>query len=135
MKTRRRQGLATTEIAICLPIIIILMLAVVETCTVIFLKESVTLSAYEGSRAGIRKQGTNANATTKVTEFLTGRGISFDPDFLTISSPGFDDAAEMQHVTVTVRVPCEGNTYAGWIFSGRYVGASVTMRKEFENLE
>ena len=133
MKKRRRKGIATTEVAICLPIIIFLMLAVIETCTVIFLKESVTLSAYEGARAGIRKQGTNSDCTDKVSAFLDSRGITYESDYLDISSPGFNSAAEMQHVTVTVRVPCEGNTYTGWIFSGRYVGASVTMRKEFAN--
>lgn len=132
-KSPGRKGLATTEIAICLPIIIVLMLAIVETCTVIFLKEAITISAYEGARVGIRKQGTNSDCTSKVTEFLDARGIQYESDFLTISSPSFNTATEMEHVTVTVRVPCEGNTYTGWIFSGRYVGASVTMRKEFAN--
>lgn len=133
-KARQRKGIATSEIAICLPIIIFLTLGVLETCTVIFLKESITLSAYEGARVGIRKQGTDAFVTAKVTEFLDSRGIVYDSDFITISDPGFDDADDLEHVTVTVTVPCAGNTYTGWMFSGRFVSASVTMRKEFSNL-
>ena len=130
-----RQGIATTELALCLPIVIALMLGVIETCTVIFLKETVTLSAYEGSRAGIQKDGTDQEAVDAVTSFLDSRGIEYDEDNISISSPSFDDAEAMEHVTVTVTVPCEGNTYSGWIFTGRSVSASVTMRKEYQNSE
>ncbi|MEE2641388.1 MAG: TadE family protein [Planctomycetota bacterium] len=133
-KSVRRRGIATSELAICLPIIILLTLGVLETCTVIFLKESITIGAYEGARVGIRKQGTNATATLRVTEFLDSRGIVYDSDFVSFSEPGFDDADDLEHVTVTVVVPCQGNTYTGWIFTGRSVSASVTMRKEFSNL-
>lgn len=129
-----RRGIATSELALCLPIIIVLTLGVLETCTVIFLKESITIGAYEGARVGIRKQGTDSQVTAKIQEFLDSRGIVYDSDFLTISDPGFDSASDLEHVTVTVTVPCDGNTYTGWIFSGRYVSASVTMRKEYANL-
>lgn len=135
MSTRQRHGVATTEMAFCLPIIIFLMLGVIETCTVIFLKESVALSAYEGARVGIRKQGTNAEATARVQEFLDSRGVTYTSNFLTISSPGYDNADDLDLVTLTVVVPCQGNTYTGWIFGGRSVSASVTMRKDFANTE
>lgn len=132
--SNRREGIATSEMAICLPILILLTLATLETCTVIFLKETITIGAYEGARVGIRKQGTDAQVAAKVASFLESRGISFDSDFIEMSSPGFDNAADLENITVTVNVPCDGNTYSGWIFTGRNVSASVTMRKEFSNL-
>lgn len=133
-RKENRDGIATSELAICLPILILLTLAVLETCTVIFLKETITISAYEGARVGIRKQGTDAQVSAKVITFLESRGIIFESDFIEISDPGFDRARELQNITVTVNVPCNGNTYSGWIFSGRFISASVTMRKEFANL-
>lgn len=133
-RKENRDGIATSELAICLPILILLTLAVLETCTVIFLKETITISAYEGARVGIRKQGTDAQVSAKVITFLESRGIIFESDFIDISDPGFDRARELQNITVTVNVPCNGNTYSGWIFSGRFISASVTMRKEFANL-
>ncbi|MEC9094474.1 MAG: TadE/TadG family type IV pilus assembly protein [Planctomycetota bacterium] len=131
---KKRQGIATTELAVCLPILILLTLGILETCTVIFLKESITIAAYEGARVGIRKQGTNAMVAQTIKEFLDARQISYESDFLRISDPGFDHADELEHVTVRLKVPCQGNTYTGWIFSSRAVSASVTMRKEFSNL-
>jgi len=133
-RKENRDGIATSELAICLPILILLTLAVLETCTVIFLKETITISAYEGARVGIRKQGTDAQVAAKVQTFLESRGIIFESDFVEISDPGFDQASDLQNITVTVNVPCDGNTYSGWIFSGRFISASVTMRKEFANL-
>ncbi len=133
-RKENRDGIATSEVAICLPILILLTLAVLETCTVIFLKETITISAYEGARVGIRKQGTDAQVAAKVQTFLESRGIIFESDFVEISDPGFDQASDLQNITVTVNVPCDGNTYSGWIFSGRFISASVTMRKEFANL-
>jgi hypothetical protein len=133
-RKENRDGIATSELAICLPILILLTLAVLETCTVIFLKETITISAYEGARVGIRKQGTDAQVAAKVQTFLESRGIIFESDFVEISDPGFDQASDLQNITVTVNVPCDGNTYSGWIFFGRFISASVTMRKEFANL-
>ncbi len=133
-RKENRDGIATSELAICLPILILLTLAVLETCTVIFLKETITISAYEGARVGIRKQGTDAQVAAKVQTFLESRGIIFESDFVEISDPGFDQASDLQNITVTVNVPCDGNTYSGWIFSERFISASVTMRKEFANL-
>lgn len=134
IQRRKRDGIATSEMALILPIIVLLTLAVLETCTVIFVKEALTISAYEGARVGIRKQGTNAQAIASVTDFLDNRGISYEADFVEISDPSFDSADSLEHVTITVYVPCDGNTYTGWIFTGRYMSASVTMRKEFANL-
>lgn len=131
--TATKRGIATSELAFCLPIIVVLTLGVLETCTVIFLKESITIGAYEGARVGIRKQGTDAMVSQKVSDFLDSRGVTYESDFLEISDPGFNDAEALEHVTVTVNVPCDGNTFTGWIFTGRYISASVTMRKEFQN--
>ena len=80
-RKENRDGIATSELAICLPILILLTLAVLETCTVIFLKETITISAYEGARVGIRKQGTDAQVAAKVQTFLESRGIIFESIF------------------------------------------------------
>ncbi|MEM9660354.1 MAG: TadE/TadG family type IV pilus assembly protein, partial [Planctomycetota bacterium] len=37
-----RCGLAVTELAVCLPVVVLLVLAMIEACTMIFLKQSLT---------------------------------------------------------------------------------------------
>ena len=128
----KREGVATTECALALPVIIAFTLFTIEVCSVIFLKEAVTIAAYEGARVGIQRNGADATVEFRVREFLDQRGIVYgNPVF--IEDPGFDDANEMEHVRTVVTVPVAGNLPFGWFFTGTEVSASVTMRKEFRN--
>ena len=130
-----RQGAAAVECLVCLPIIIAISFATIDLCTAMFVKESLTIAAYEGARVGIQRNGTDASVTAKIQEVLEGRGIAYATDSISFSTPGFSDAATLQHVTVTVSVPCSGNlVISGGLFTGRDLEASVTMRKEFSNL-
>ena len=53
----RRRGVAASELAVCLPVIVLLVLAMIEACTMIFLKQSLTVAAYEGVRTAIEPNG------------------------------------------------------------------------------
>lgn len=133
---RRRRGVATVEVAVCLPVLLTFTLATIDLCSLLFLKESVTIAAYEGARQGVGRGRTNAHAIARVQEFLDERGIVYDGNVVTIGSPGFDDAGTLENVTVTVTVPASGNLIApAGFYGGLSVSASVTMRKEYENLE
>lgn len=131
-KHLKRDGVAATEFALMMPIMFAFLLFTVEMCTIMFLKEAVTLAAYEGARVGIQRGGTDASVQFRVEEFLTQRGIDFS-DPVNIQDPGFDDAEELEHVTTTVSVPAAGNLPFGWFFAGMEISANVTMRKEFTN--
>ena len=134
-RPRRRRGIATVECALCLPLLIVLTLGTIEVCSAMFLKEAVTIAAYEGARVGIQRRGTNDNVERRIHDFLDERGIVYSENSIQISEPSFDDAQELQHVTTTVTVPCESNTFTGWVLAGRTISASVTLRKEFTNPE
>lgn len=127
----KRHGIATTELALCLPVIFAVTFGVIETTTAIHLKETATLAAYEAARVGVRKSGTNEQARTKATEFLDSRSIQYDNNTIQISDPGFDTAGELEHVSVTVSIPCRGNTITSVLFGDTRMTAVVTMRKEY----
>ena len=133
--TKRRSGIATTELAICLPVILVITFGVIETTTAIHLKETATIAAYEGARVGVRKHGTNDAAREKIISFLDSRNVTYDSNVIQISDPGFDTAGELEHVTVTVEIPCQGNTIVGLLFADERMSAVVTMRKEYANEE
>lgn len=132
-KHGQRSGIAVTECALCVPLIIMFTLFCIEVCTVLFLKETVTLAAYEGSRIGIQRGGTDDNVVNRITGLLDERGVNYSSNAIKISNPSFDDAKALEHVTVTVTVPVNGNLFSGWVFDGRELDASVTMRKEYPN--
>lgn len=110
-------------------------IATMDICSALFLRETVTLAAYEGARSGVSRSKTNADARNRIVEFLTERGVQFEgDDAVVFSSPGFDDANTLDNVTVTVTIPSQPNLIMPTqLFFGRSISASVTMRKEFEN--
>ena len=48
-----RRAAAAAELAICLPLIVFLLLASLEACSMIFLDHSLTITSYEGVRVAI----------------------------------------------------------------------------------
>ena len=136
-RRQRRSGVATIEFAVVLPALLALTLGTMDLCSVMFLKESAVLAAYEGARRGVGRGHTNSDVVNRVEEFLGERNITFNSgDAVTISSPGFGSAETLENVTVTVSIPTQGNLLIpSSLFGEMDISASVTMRKEYRNLE
>jgi len=134
LKRTNRRGTATVEFAVCLPVLVALFIGVNETCSAIFLKQQVTVAAYEGARVGIQRQSTDELVEQRILEILDERGITYNAEtVVNISTPGFGQAAALEHVTTTVTVPIAGNSLTGGVFSNQNISASVVLRKEFQN--
>jgi Flp pilus assembly protein TadG len=133
----KRSGVAAIEFAMVLPVLLILTIGTMDLCSLMFLKESVVLAAYEGARQGVGRGRTNADATARITEFLDERNITHNgAGSVVISGGGFEGAETLEAVTVTVTVPTDGNLLIpSDLFGGMTVSADVTMVKEYENLD
>lgn len=135
-RSGRRRGVATVEVAICLPVLLFFTLATMDLCSLLFLKETATIAAYEAARQGVGRGRTNASALARAQEFLDDRGVAYSPDAIVIEGPGFDDADTLENVTVNVTLPCDGNLIApGGMYRGLTVTGRVTMRKEYANVD
>jgi len=131
-----RRGVATIEFALCLPVLLFLTLGTIDLCSMLFLKESVKLAAYEGARRGVGRGRTNEDVISRIQEFLDERNIAYDGTPVTFSDPDFTDAGTLENVTTTVTVPCAGNLLMpSALFDHLTLSAEVTMRKEYENLD
>jgi Flp pilus assembly protein TadG len=128
---------AAVEFAIVAPVLMALTIGTIDLCSMLFLKETAVLAAYEGARIGVPRDRTNDMVRQRVMQFLDERGVQYTgPDVVTFSSPGFDSAETLQHVTVNVQIPAEGNLLiASQVFGDLMINASVTMRKEYKNLD
>ncbi|TWT80906.1 TadE-like protein [Planctomycetes bacterium CA13] len=135
-KRRIRNAVAAVELAICLPVLILLTLGTLDVCSMLFLRETITIAAYEGARQGVGRGHTDADATDCVMEFLDQRNVQYDgSNLVTISTPGFTDAETLENVTVTVTVPVTENLLIpAYLFGDMTMSADVTMRKEYTNL-
>lgn len=133
-----RRGVAAVEFAIMLPVLIVLMIGTIEFCQLIYLREKALLAAHEGARVAIKRSATTALAREAVTDYLALRRVDIsamaeeDIQF----SPTPETAAKLAPITVSVTIPCQGNTLLsgstrGVITSVSEITSSVVMYKEY----
>ncbi|QDT58345.1 TadE-like protein [Stieleria bergensis] len=129
-----RKGVATVELAFCVPLLLVFTMATLDLCSLFFLKETITLAAYEGARAGVARGRTDEDVINRIYQVLDERNVSYDAGSVALSSPGFTDAEQLQHVTVRVTLSTEGNLLVPWgRFTKDTLSADCTMRKEYRN--
>ena len=126
----RRRGAAAAELAVCLPLIILLVLATIEACTMIYLKQSLTVAAYEGARTALTPGATSADVTTQATQVLTDRDVQGGSVALTPLV--FETAATGSYLRVQATAPCDMNGGLGsWFYQGKSLTGTVEVMKEF----
>ena len=126
---RTRRGVAAAELAVCLPVVVLLVLATIESCSALFLKQSLTVAAYEGVRTAIEKGTTTANVQTRCDQILADRRIqgakvTINPANKAVMKPG-------DFIDVTVSAPCNSNSpVPTTFFRGRTLTAKASMMIE-----
>ena len=126
---RRRSGLAVVEMAICLPVVVMLVFGTIEACSMIFLQQSLTAAAYEGTSAGTKCNGSTNTATTRCQQVLDAHRVASAT--IELSPPTLESASQGSPVTVTVSASCGANGLLPLRFYvGRTLTAHCTMTKE-----
>ncbi len=126
---QRRHGVAVVELAVCLPVLVLILLATIEACVMLQLQQNVAITAYEGTRIGILP-GSNASAVQLQCEMLlddrniTNYTITMDP-------PDPATLNEGDLFTVTVEADCVANSVVGAaFFENKTISESVVMKAE-----
>ncbi|MBX3445050.1 MAG: pilus assembly protein [Planctomyces sp.] len=127
-KSRRdsRRGLAVVELAISLPLLLMLTFATIEASNAIYLKQSLTLAAYEAARTATGPGGTEDDGQLRADEILGARNIrnssvSFSPR-LTANLP------TGTAITITVSAPSNSNSVGPqWHIRNSTIRAQVVM--------
>ena len=124
---RRRNGTALVELAVCLPVLVLLVLGSIELSNFIFLKQAVTAAAYEATRDAIGPAGTDASALASADAVLLARRLTG----ATVAINPSASVARGDLITVTVSAPSSLNRVVIPKFvAGLSVSASTTMVKE-----
>jgi hypothetical protein len=125
----RRHGVAAVEFAVCLPVIMLLVFGMIESCSMIFLKQSLTVAAYEGVRTALEEQAVAADVRLTCEQILVDRQVQ---DGTIAIAPGdFELLPSGEYISITVSAPADSNSIIrGSFFSGRTLSATATMVKE-----
>jgi len=125
----KRRGVAVSELAVCMPVLVIVVLGTIESCAMIFLQQSLSIAAYEGARMALVPKAKAANVKYQSELIMKDRGVKGAT--AKVTPVNFTAAPEGSWIQVETSAPFNSNSLVGgWIFSGRTVTASVQMMKE-----
>ena len=132
-RTRRRpnsrKGAAIVEFAVCLPLILFITLGSIEAASMLFLKQALVQSAYEGVKIAVRNDGNTSDAIAAIETVAAGRRI--DDMQITISPADVSTVAQGEIVRVRITAPGDANSLIPFgPFKGQIVAAEAVMVKE-----
>lgn len=123
-----RRGVAATEFAVALPLLMLLLLGSIETANVIQLQQAIQLTAYETAMSATSSKGTSSKALARGAAVLQafqveGATIDIQPPI----TPGLQAGSS---VRITVTAPCDANALSPpWFFRGKTLSAEVQMAR------
>jgi len=125
-----RRGVAAAEFAACLPVIVLLILAMIESCTMIFLKQSLTVATYEGARVAVGQNAEPAEVFQAARQILADRDVQGAK--VDVRPRNFRAMPVGTPIEVTVEAPADANSIIpGSFYRGRTLSAAASMIKEF----
>lgn len=134
MKQRRkdRSGTAVVELAVCLPLIFMIVFASIEACNMIALKQIITEAAYDGAMIAVRPDGDETSITSTINTVLAARNVT--PNAVVIEGSGGAAYPTLTHgdeVTVTIEVIADNNVVGPQLFShSRVLTGAITGIKQ-----
>ena len=117
------------ELAVCLPLIVLVTFGGIEGASMIFTKQAMVSSAYEGIKIAVSPNATQADVVAASEAVLDGRLL--DDATFTIEPANFRDVNRGELIKVTVTAPGDANSvFPFGPFQGRELSVSATMAKE-----
>jgi Flp pilus assembly protein TadG len=128
-RRRNGRGVAAAELAVCMPIVVLLVIATMEACSAIFLKQSLSVAAYEGVRIALVDGATASNVQAACNQVLADRKI--EGATVAVSPADIEALKPGDYVDVTVTAPCaENSVVPANFYRGRNLSATASMMIE-----
>ena len=124
-----RDGIAAVELAICLPVIVLLVLGLIETCTMTFLKQSLAVAAYEGAHTALKPDATAAEVRQTCQQILQDRRVKGASINISPSDLARLDEGEFFEVRISAPSDLHGVLPVRF-FRGKTLTGSAEMMKE-----
>ncbi|MFN7875839.1 MAG: TadE family protein [Pirellula sp.] len=126
---KSRRGAALVELAVSLPVLFLITMATIETCRVIYLRQSVKIAAFESARLSNLPGATFEIIKMQTDCVLLGRNIRHYEVTCTPNPPSA--AAEGDLITIRVTAPIsENSVLTSWIYRDRVIDESVRIMKD-----
>jgi Flp pilus assembly protein TadG len=101
----QRRAAAATELAVCLPVLTLVVFGSIQACNLIYLKHGLVTAAYEATLELSKSNATSTSIAARAQQVLTARGIRNSK--ISISPSGTDVAAAQPGTPFTVEVTAD----------------------------
>jgi Flp pilus assembly protein TadG len=120
--------LAVVELAICLPLMVMLTFGAIEAANAVYLKQTLVTAAYEAARTATALGATQADGETRYSEVVNAVGVKGTA--ITFTPPITQNTLSGTAIKVTVTAPADSNSFSIRRFmKGTTLRATVTMPK------
>ena len=99
----RRWAIEVAELAISLPVLTIITFGTLETCQLLFTKQSLAVAAYEAGRVAARPDGTTEATQSRFTQITSARRLQGAS--ITITPADVDEVAVGETIRIDVTAP------------------------------
>ena len=125
----KRFGAAAVEFAVCLPLIILIVAGSIEGASLLFLRQALIQSSYEGAKLAIKQDSVSSEVNSVALAVTDGRrlkGVTVE----TIPSD-IQSVPQGEFIRVRVTAPTSGNSlFFNGVFTLPTVSAEAVMGKE-----
>ena len=127
-RKKDREGTATLELAVALPILLLLIFGGMEAANGVFLKQGMTVAAYETAKMATTVGYTSSEALARGQAILDARG--FGAANISIAPPDVTAIPSGSYVTVTVSGTADINAISpAVLLGGATVSTQIVMRR------
>ncbi len=119
--------MAVVELAVCMPILVLVVFATIEACSMLYLKQTLKITAYEGARVGITPESTSANVELQCQSLLDARNVQGYSIATEPVDPSMLSEGDFFEVTITTPY-AENSLLGGWFYADKTLVQSCALR-------
>ena len=123
---QRCAGTAVVELALCLPVLVLVLVATLDACTMFHVQQSMKIAAYEGTRVGIVPGAEAVNVQFQCETLLDTQGVNGYT--ITMTPADLSTLSQGDFFSVQIDADFDQNALAGGLYNGKTLTKSVTLR-------
>ena len=128
-KRNNHRGTATVELAIVLPVLVMILFGCIELTNMVYLKQSLKICAYEGTRVALLPDTTSGDVRFACQQLLDARNVRNAT--ITVSPANFQKSPYGTPIRVSITTSLSKNLIGPlFALSDRRVSGTVVMMKE-----
>ena len=124
----KRRATATVELAVLLPVILIIVLGSIESASMIFLRQALVQSAYEAAKVAVK---TGDSTQSRNTALAVTKGRRINRVSINFEPTDVKNAKRGSLIRVNITAPGDTNSVIPFgVFRGRTISATAVMARE-----